>query len=335
MGDIQIVRWKRYGKDRIYVKDATGGELGWVDLLTGERNVAVPEQRDAFDAAVNAWYVDTAMPRDARPEGASAPDSDMPPAPGAQMLPQPSVPHTPAPELVSEPAVANVEQPAWHDVATHVPGQAAREQALRELAAMRQRTRVGTFIARALDIKTDERAWRVGAGGEETVGARLERLEKHGWHVLHAVPVGSRGSDIDHVVIGVGGVFTLNTKTHPGAKVWVGARAIRVNGQPVPYIQSSRHEGERARQLLTHAVGFPVRVQPALVFLTGTFIPNVTIKQQPSDVRVLDRMDIPRVFKRARRQLSPEQVAAIYDAARRCTTWTGSLVCACASSAGD
>jgi hypothetical protein len=201
---------------------------------------------------------------------------------------------------------------------------------MRELAAMRERTRVGTFIARALDMKTDERAWRVGAGGEETVGAKLEKLTKHGWHVLHAVPVGKRGSDIDHVVIGWGGVYTLNTKTHPGARVWVGEHAVRVNGQPTQYLRNSRHEAERAGRLLSQAVGFAVPVRSALVLLTGTLIPNVTIKKAPADVGIYDRMDIPGVFKRAPRRIDAEQVEAIYDAARRCTTWTGSPRCTCA-----
>ncbi|HET6818327.1 MAG TPA: nuclease-related domain-containing protein [Mycobacteriales bacterium] len=188
---------------------------------------------------------------------------------------------------------------------------------------MRVRSRVGTFIARTFDMKTDERAWRVGAGGEETVGVRLEKLIKHGWHVLHAVPVGNRGSDIDHVVIGPGGVYTLNTKTHPGKEIWVSPRQVRVDGQPVPYLRNSRFEGERAERLLSEAVGFPVFVRPALVFLTGTLVPNVTIKQRPDDVLILDRMDIPGAFRRAPTRLQPDQIAAIFDAARRSTTWEG------------
>jgi hypothetical protein len=28
MADLQVTRWKRYGKDRLYVKDAAGAELG-------------------------------------------------------------------------------------------------------------------------------------------------------------------------------------------------------------------------------------------------------------------------------------------------------------------
>jgi hypothetical protein len=214
------------------------------------------------------------------------------------------------------PQKTGTSAPTWHDLESRVPGQAAREHAIRELAAMKERTRVGTFIARALDMKTHERAWRVGADGEETVGGRLEKLAKHGWHVLHAVPVGSRGSDIDHVVIGPGGVYTINTKRHPGGKVWVGAHAIRLNGQSVPYLRNSRFEGQRAEKLLSQAAGFAVPVRPVLVFLTGTLIPNITIKQRPADVLVLDRTDIPGAFKRAPKRMNVDQV-------RRSTTTRG------------
>lgn len=54
---------------------------------------------------------------------------------------------------------------------------------------MRERSRVGTFLARAFDVKTDERAYRVNAKGEEAVGPRLEKLVDHGWRVR---TVGSR-----------------------------------------------------------------------------------------------------------------------------------------------
>jgi hypothetical protein len=59
------------------------------------------------------------------------------------------------------------------------------------------------------------------------------------------------------------------------------------------------------------------------VFLTGTLIPDVTIKRLPDGVAILDRMDVPGVFRRARRQLSDDQVVAVYEQARRSTTWTG------------
>ena len=207
------------------------------------------------------------------------------------------------------------------DLAVLRAGAAARRRADEELAASKSRSRFATVVARALDLKTDERSWRVGADGEEAVGSRLEKLAKHGWHVLHAVPIGDRGSDIDHVLIGPGGVYTINTKNHPGAAIWVGRNAIRVNGQAVPYLRNSRFEGTRAARLLSEAAGFPVPVKPVLVFLTGTVVPNVTIKQDPDDVIVLDRMDIPRAFRRAPVRMSPDRIESIFEIARRRATW--------------
>lgn len=161
--------------------------------------------------------------------------------------------------------------------------------------------------------------------GKEAVGQWLARLESRGWRVLHAVPVGERGSDIDHVLIGPGGVFTLNTKTHPGASVWVGARAIMVNGHKQPYLRNSRFEAQRASKLLTEAMGRPINVGSALVILTDTFVPNLTIKQQPEGVVVLHRLNLVRHFAHRQGVLSPTEVEAIYDVARRPSTWvTGS-----------
>ncbi len=181
---------------------------------------------------------------------------------------------------------------------------------------------MGAFIARTLDAKTDERNWRIGADGEEAIGARLDKLEGDGWQVLHAVPVGKRGSDIDHVLIGPGGVYTINTKNHPGGRVWVHQHAVKVNGQTTDYLRNSRFEAARAERFLTAAVGFPVIVRPVLIFLTGTLVPQVTIRHQPDGVTVLDRTEIPSAFRRVPVQLTCEQVDLVYDWARRSTTWT-------------
>ena len=105
------------------------------------------------------------------------------------------------------------------------------------------------FLARVLGVHTDERAFRVGAGGEEEVGRRLARLPK-GWRVIHSVPVGEGDSDIDHVVIGPAGVFTLNTKRLNG-RVWIAGNAFLVNGVKQTYLQNSRLEAARAAKLLT------------------------------------------------------------------------------------
>jgi hypothetical protein len=50
---------------------------------------------------------------------------------------------------------------------------------------------VRTMLARVLGVRTDERAWRLGARGEQTVAKQLAKLEPL-WRVLHDVPVGDR-----------------------------------------------------------------------------------------------------------------------------------------------
>jgi hypothetical protein len=59
--------------------------------------------------------------------------------------------------------------------------------------------------------------------------------------------VGDNGADIDRLVIGPGGVFSLNAKHHPGGKVWVGGNTLMINGHRQPYIRNSRFEAQRPR----------------------------------------------------------------------------------------
>jgi hypothetical protein len=171
-------------------------------------------------------------------------------------------------------------------------------------------------------LHTDERAWRIGAQGEQTVGERLERLKKHGWHVIHAVPIGTRGSDIDHLLIGPGGVWTINTKNHPGKKVWVSRHQVRVDGQSVPYLRNSEFEAERVRRILTRRLGWEPFVKAGLVLLTGTLIPAVSIKNPPSEVLILSRIDLPGAFKRSPERLTEPQVSEVFETARWANTWT-------------
>ncbi|HTW19369.1 MAG TPA: nuclease-related domain-containing protein [Mycobacteriales bacterium] len=217
---------------------------------------------------------------------------------------------------------ADTAPPAWHDLALNRPGVGARERALLEEAAL-NRSKVATFVARVTDQKTVERNWRVGARGEETVGTRLERLRPGGWHVLHSIPVGSNSCDIDHVLIGPGGVITVNTKNHPGHRIWVASRSIRIDGHPTDYLYKSRREAERAEKLLFAVTGLPVPVTPALVFAYG----EMHVKQRPPDVLVMGSLNVPTDFRRRPATLNPKEVAVLFDAARRCTTWTRACRC--------
>ncbi|MGZ4651210.1 MAG: hypothetical protein ACXV3A_11835, partial [Kineosporiaceae bacterium] len=55
MTDLVVDRWRRYGKDRLYVSTQDGARVGWVDLLTGEQTLELAELADGFRAAVSAF----------------------------------------------------------------------------------------------------------------------------------------------------------------------------------------------------------------------------------------------------------------------------------------
>ena len=56
--------------------------------------------------------------------------------------------------------------------------------------------------------------WQQGAFREQATGKQLTKLEREGWVILHDVPQGS--GNIDHVLVGPGGVFVLDSKRIDG-----------------------------------------------------------------------------------------------------------------------
>lgn len=174
-----------------------------------------------------------------------------------------------------------------------------------------------TLLAELLGVHTRARDFRVGADGEVAVARRLRTLDARRWRVLHAVPVGGGGADIDHVVIGPPGVFTLNTKHHPGATVLVVERSVLVNGRPTDYLRRSQVEGDRAARLLSAACPMPVGVRPVVVVVSHRF----GVRMQPRGVAVVDARAIVRWLRRQPSTLTPDEVATIFELARRESTW--------------
>src|SRR5471032_625585 len=134
----------------------------------------------------------------------------------------------------------------------------------------------------ASPLAQNARSWYLGALGEIVVAEKLEHLGP-GWRVINAVPVGAAGSDIDHVVVGPAGVFTINTKAHANKKVWAAGHALRINGFRQDYIRNSQHEADRATRLLTAAVGRPIAVTP-LIVMVGISELNYGVKRPAVDV---------------------------------------------------
>lgn len=107
-------------------------------------------------------------------------------------------------------------------------------------------------------------SWYVGACGEKEVGGHLARLGPD-WMVRHAVPIGSGTQDVDHLVIGPGGVFAINTKHHRDASIWVGDHVLKVGGANTRHLDQARRDATNAARRLTARVGFAVSVTTVLV----------------------------------------------------------------------
>lgn len=128
---------------------------------------------------------------------------------------------------------------------------------------------IGALLAiERLTVPKVER-WDRGATGEEEIGRLLEELDD-GWLTLHDVDTG-RGN-IDHVVIGPGGIFTIETKSHRG-RVRVDRIERRMLGQA--YAQRKwleRVTGRDVEALLVYSTAYldrPVEVRAIHSRLAG------------------------------------------------------------------
>jgi hypothetical protein len=290
MAHLVETRWTRFGHDRVYLKTADGSQIGHVDLKSGSVTVQIEEFANALTECRDRWVKRAALPP---PTGSAV--------------------HPPASSPLAPPSPVIVPPPQ-RDLAGNSAGASAR--AKRD--EINAEAPVLNFVARVLGVKTDERNWRVGAKGEEMVAKELQKLGPH-WRVLHAVEVGNRGSDIDHIVIGPAGIFTLNTKRHPGGRAWVADRAIQVNRQRTDYLRNSRYEGARASRLLSTAHGTPIEARPVIVFVD---LHKFDVKQQPPDVHVTTRKRLVGWLEALPIVWDSATIEAVFNTARLSTTWS-------------
>jgi len=108
---------------------------------------------------------------------------------------------------------------------------------------------VSMFVISRYVLPLVERRDR-GARGEEHVGELLDRLADGTWRVIHDASLGH--GNVDHIAIGPAGVFTVETKSHPGP-----VHVRRVHGAILSQAQAQGKAIERVTGL---------QVQPLVVF---------------------------------------------------------------------
>jgi Nuclease-related domain len=149
--------------------------------------------------------------------------------------------------------------------------------------------------------------WARGAAGEEHVGQVLEPLKADGWLTLHDVDTG-RGN-IDSVVIGPGGLFSIEVKSHAGGRhpnridpAWLRQAYAQkkwlegVTGQPAtPLLVFSR----------AYIVGRPVTRQRGVVVLPARMLRG-HLRHQPDR---LSAAEAQRLHDRLTHALAPASLA--------------------------
>lgn len=108
---------------------------------------------------------------------------------------------------------------------------------------------VGIFVVARYVLPLVERRDR-GAVAEEHVGELLDELDGLEWQVIHDATLGH--GNVDHIVIGRAGVFTVETKSHAGP-----VRVGRVHGT----VLNQAHAQRKAIERVTG-----VEVEPMVVY---------------------------------------------------------------------
>jgi hypothetical protein len=203
------------------------------------------------------------------------------------------------------------------DLREHAPAQALMEKVV-SLRGTRDLVDLPFGIVK---LSKDGVSWLRGVNGEIQIARQLRRLGV-GWTVLHSVPVGDRGSDIDHIVVGPTGVFPINAKRLLDRNVWVAGGTFLVDGRKRDYLRNSEHEASRVEGVL-RAAGIAVRVTPVIA-VSGA--KQITIKSTPTwngrNIGVASAGQLVRRMKRRAVGFSPEQVAQIVAAMSDSSAWT-------------
>lgn len=131
-----------------------------------------------------------------------------------------------------------------------------------------------TFTIGALKIAFTPRqsteAWRIGAQGERLTGRALEKLPKS-YRVLHDLPMPRSKANIDHVVVGPTGVFTVETKNYKNAVTIKGGRAYSAGRRLDGVVKQARRQAAAVAERTGATVTPIVCVHGAGVRLDGLF----------------------------------------------------------------
>ena len=157
----------------------------------------------------------------------------------------------------------------------------------------------------------DAGAWRRGAVGERRTARLLGPLEREGWAILHDLAVPGSRANLDHLAIGPGGVFVIDSKQYRGrlqldsfGQLWHGRYPL------APTLRAVEFEADQAAQILPD----PGMAVVPIVAVHGAQVPWG--KVVTDGVPVVPARRLPSMLRELPAVLGPERVADLADQAR-------------------
>lgn len=176
-------------------------------------------------------------------------------------------------------------------------GAGAREQAAKAAASVADAER------RLAAAQRRQRAWEAGAEGERRTGEALKTLEPHGWRLLHDLHWPGRPfANIDHIAVGPGGVFVIDSKNWSG-RIEVREGVLRQNG----YRRTEACDGAAAAAVAALVAPEHRTAVRALMCLVGQPTPS----QQPGQFGVYGLEDLSAQLRGQPQRLTSQDVSLI------------------------
>jgi hypothetical protein len=155
-------------------------------------------------------------------------------------------------------------------------------------------------------------AWRRGAVGERRTARLLGPLARQGWAVPHDLALPGSRANLDHLVIGPGGVLVIDSKHYRGRLQRDGSGRLWHGRYPLaPTLRAVDYEADQAAQVL---VDPDVVVVVPIVAVHGAQVPWGKVVTQ--GVPVLAAKRLPSMLRQRPAVLGPERVAWLADQAR-------------------
>lgn len=194
------------------------------------------------------------------------------------------------------------------------------EQQLRNLRKARRGAPVRALLDRLLD-GLDGNARRALIDPSEAIISELLKLSglDPRWGFVQTMRQGSDGHPfLDHWVIGPGGIYLLNGKTHPGSRLYVAGDNFLVDGKDAPYIPETRDHALEGAERISSNMRWDLDVMGVIVPVNDR---KLTVDQQPYAVEVMGDHGLAEWLVNRPEELSKQQIIAAYNAARSNARW--------------